>query len=192
MRVQVSPDGTVTAQVRPQRSARRALKHPRLMPYHRLIAGVLLINAALLAYHLGDWRIDDGSALAGMAPLMLVNVAAAVLIRQQTVLNVLFGLAGRGSRTWPLWLRWSVSKVHHVGGIHAGAALAGTAWLCAFATVATIAPTDPPTLVLAWSVVVLARSSASARPRPCAPVPTTSSRTRTASRAGRRSPSSGR
>jgi hypothetical protein len=156
MRVQVSPDGTVAAQARPQRSARRALKHPRLMPYHRLIAGVLLSNAALLAYHLGDWRIDDGSALSGMAPLMLMNLAAAVLVRQQNVLNLLFGLAGRGSRTWPLWLRWGVSKVHHVGGIHAGAALAGTVWLCAFATVATIAPADTTTLVLAWSVVALA------------------------------------
>src|SRR4051812_7999332 len=102
MRVQVSPDGTVTAQARPQRSARRALKHPRLMPYHRLIAGVLLLNVALLADHLGDWRIDDGSALSGMAPLMLSNLAAAVLVRQQNVLNLLFGLAGRGSRTWPL------------------------------------------------------------------------------------------
>lgn len=156
MRVQVSPDGTVTAQARPQRPARRALKHPRLMPYHRLIAGVLLINVALLGSHLGDWRIADGSALAGLAPLMLVNFAAAVLIRQQTVLNVLFGLAGRGSRSWPLWLRWSVSKVHHVGGIHAGAALAGTAWLCAFATVATLTPADTTTVVLAWSVVALA------------------------------------
>ena len=56
-----------------------------------------------------------------------MNFTAAVLIRQQNVLNVLFGLAGRGSRSWPLWLRWSVSKVHHVGGVHAGGALAGTA-----------------------------------------------------------------
>jgi hypothetical protein len=155
MRVQVSPDGTVTAQAPLRGSARRALKHPRLMPYHRLIVGVLLINVALLASHLDDWRIHDGSALAGMAPLMLVNFAAAVLIRQQTVLNVLFGLAGRGSRTWPLGLRWGVSKVHHVGGIHAGAALAGTGWLAAFATVATMTPADTTTLALAWSVVAL-------------------------------------
>ena len=101
------------------------------MPYHRLIVAVVLINLGLLGYHLdrGDWLIADGSALSALAALTLVNFAAAVLIRQQNVLNVLFGLAGRGSRSWPLWLRWSVSKVHHVGGIHAGAALAGTAWL---------------------------------------------------------------
>jgi hypothetical protein len=144
--------------------ARRVLKHPRLMPYHRLIVAVLLINAGVLGYHLdrGDWLIADGSALSALAALTLVNFAAAVLIRQQNVLNVLFGLAGRGSRSWPLWLRWSVSKVHHVGGIHAGGALAGTAWLCAFTCVVTIARAQHPasisvtTLVLSYCLVGLA------------------------------------
>jgi hypothetical protein len=134
------------------------------MPYHRLIAAVLLINLALLGHHLlrGDWRIDDGSALSAIAGLTLVNLAAAVLIRQQTVLNALFALAGRGSRSWPLWLRWSVSKVHHVGGIHAGAALAGTGWLGALAVVTAITEARHPasvsstTLVLCWCLVALA------------------------------------
>jgi hypothetical protein len=136
----------------------------RLMPYHRLIVAVLLINAGVLGYHLdrGDWLIADGSALSALAALTLVNFAAAVLIRQQNVLDVLFGLAGRGSRSWPLWLRWSVSKVHHVGGIHAGGALAGTAWLCAFTCVVTIARAQHPasisvtTLVLSYCLVGLA------------------------------------
>lgn len=134
------------------------------MPYHRLILAVAVINLGLLAYHLDrrDWRIDDGSALSALAALTIVNFTAAVLIRQQNVLNALFGLAGRGSRSWPLWLRWSVSKVHHVGGIHAGSALAGTAWLGAFTWVATVAHADHPasvstaTLVLSYCLVALA------------------------------------
>jgi hypothetical protein len=159
-----APAGSVPASGSAAPSARRLLKHPRLMPYHRLIAAVVLVNAALLWHHLarGDWAIDDGSALSALAALALANLAAAVLIRQQKVLNILFGLAGRGSRSWPLWLRWSVSKVHHVGGIHAGAALAATAWLSAFTAVATVARVRHPesvsvtTLVLAWSLVALA------------------------------------
>jgi hypothetical protein len=136
-------------------AVRRALKHPRLMPYHRLIAAVALVNLAAVWLH-GAWRIDDGSALAAAADLMLLNLAAAVLIRQQLVLNVLFGLAGRGSSSWPLWLRWSVSKVHHVGGIHAGGALAGTAWLVAFAVLATVTPgVATSTIVLAYGLVAL-------------------------------------
>jgi hypothetical protein len=144
-------------------AARRVLKHPRLMPYQRLILAVAATNVGVLWLHLarGDWRIDDGSALSALAALMLVNFTAAVLIRQQNVLNVLFGLAGRGSRTWPIWIRWSISKVHHVGGIHVGGGLAGTAWLGAFACVATVAHARNPasvsvaTLVLSYCLVAL-------------------------------------
>ncbi len=134
------------------------------MPYNRLILLVALINVGVLWFHLdrGDWLIDDGSALSALAALMLLNLTAAVLIRQQHVLNVLFGLAGRGSRSWPLWVRWSVSKVHHVGGIHVGSALAGTAWLCAFTSVAIIGRLRTPgsvsltTVVLAGCLATLA------------------------------------
>src|SRR4051794_328538 len=54
-------------------AARRLLKHPRLMPYHRLILAVVLINLALLWNHLdrGAWRIDDGSALSALAALTI-------------------------------------------------------------------------------------------------------------------------
>jgi hypothetical protein len=144
-------------------SVRRLFKHPRLMPFNRLILAVVLLNFGVLGYHLGhaEWQIDDGSALSAASSLTLVNFVAAVLIRQQNVLNVLFGLAGRGSRSWPLWLRWSVSKVHHVGGIHVGSALAGTVWLCAFTYMATTAHAHHPasvsatTLVLAYCLVAL-------------------------------------
>ena len=111
------------------------------MHYHRLIALVVLVNAALLAQHLarGDWHVADGSALAGLADLIVVNFAIAVLIRQQHVLNAIFAVAGRGSSRWPLRLRWMVSKINHIDGLHVGAALVGTAWLCAFAVVAAMA-----------------------------------------------------
>ena len=143
--------------------ARRLRRHPRLTPFHRLIVAVALVNLGVLAYHLarGDWRVQDGSALSGLAAVMLLDLTAAVLIRQQSILNVLFGLAGRGSRTWPLWVRWSISKVHHVGGIHVGGALAGTAALCAFTAVATVgrlrdgATVTVTTLVLSYCLVVL-------------------------------------
>jgi hypothetical protein len=126
------------------------------MPYRRLIVLVLLVNVAAFGLGGGDWRVADGSALSALGSLMLLNLAAAVLMRQQYVLNVLYGLAGRGSKTWPLWVRWSVSKVHHIGGIHVGAALAGTAWLCAFTVVALVGPASLTTVVLACCLAALA------------------------------------
>jgi hypothetical protein len=143
---------------------RRAFKHPRLMHYNRIIALVGLVNGALLAFHLWrrDWHLADGTALSGLSGLIVVNLAIAVLIRQQHVLNRIFALAGRGSRGWPLRVRWAVSKVNHIGGLHVGAALAGTVWLCVFTVVAAVAyagqaaPVDLTTVVLAASLVTLA------------------------------------
>jgi hypothetical protein len=99
------------------------------MHYNRLIALVVLANGALLVRHLvrGDWHVADGSALQGLSAMLLINLTIAVVIRQQQVLNLLFSLAGRGRKTRPRWLRWSISKVHHAGGLHVGGALAGTA-----------------------------------------------------------------
>ena len=71
----------------PSRSRRRRVSaRPRLIAYQRLALLVGLVNLGLLWSHLarGDWSVDDGSALSGLASLTLVNLAVAVLIRQQT------------------------------------------------------------------------------------------------------------
>jgi hypothetical protein len=109
---------------------RRALKHPYLSHYNRLIAVVLLVNIWILLYalHQGRWHIGNGSALSGISGLVLANFAIAILVRQQYVVNFLFAMASRGSPQWPLSLRWLISKVYHIGGLHVGAAIAGTAW----------------------------------------------------------------
>jgi hypothetical protein len=127
----------------------------RLIPYYRLIALVVAVNAAVFAVERGDWRIADGSALHAFGTLTLINLAVAVLIRQQRVLNVLFDLAGRLSPAWPLKLRWAVSQVNHVGGIHVGAALAGTVWLCAFTYTAATGPGDTFTRATASALAAL-------------------------------------
>jgi hypothetical protein len=148
----------------PRRSVRTTsavAARPRLLAYHRLLIAVLVVNAVALVdgVRAGGWQLADGSALDALSTLALVNVTGAVLIRQQTVLNVLYGLAGRGSRSWPLWLRWSISKVHHVGGLHAGSAIAATAWLGAFSAVAFVARVRNPgtitTTTLALCVVLV-------------------------------------
>jgi hypothetical protein len=137
-------------------AARPARSRPWAMPYWRLAAAILLANAVILVVNLaqGDWKLDDGSALTALSGLVLVNLAVAVLIRQQQVLNALFGLAGRGRTTWPMWLRWAISKINHVGGIHVGAAVAGTAWLIAFAVVAIVARVRDPATATLTTVVL--------------------------------------
>ncbi|WP_435823007.1 hypothetical protein [Micromonospora haikouensis] len=112
----------------PVSTLRRILAHPRFMHHHRLVAAVLAANAALLAYGLAaDWWRGPGAAEA-LGAAALANVALAVLVRQQYVINLLFWLATRAPTRWPLRIRWTLGKVYHFGGLHVGGALAGTAW----------------------------------------------------------------
>jgi hypothetical protein len=105
---------------------RRVLKHPALMHYNRLIALVLAVNLVVLA--IGDW-----SAPGGPADMALANMALAVLVRQQYVINLFFRLATAAPVSWPLRVRWTLAKVYHFGGLHVGGAVAGTLWFLAYA-----------------------------------------------------------
>ncbi|MFJ4537927.1 hypothetical protein ACIP39_18460 [Streptomyces tibetensis] len=123
---------------------RRLLKHPRLMHYNRLAALVLLANAT---FAWAFWPLD--AATLGHAAL--ANLALAVVVRQQYVINLLFRLATSAPTTWPLRIRWTLGKVYHFGGLHVGGALAGTAWFLA----ATITASDGPTQAVGWTLIAL-------------------------------------
>ena len=113
---------------------RQALRHPRAMPYHRLLLGVVVVNLAITV--LGRrWWGEAGSALPAMGLLAQANIALSILFRQQAFINVLGRVATAAPLTWPLWLRWALAKFYHHGGLHVGTALAGTAWYLAFVVV---------------------------------------------------------
>ncbi|WP_030900586.1 membrane protein [Streptomyces sp. NRRL S-474] len=123
---------------------RRLPKHPRLMHYNRLAALVLLANAAFLW---AAWPL----AAPTLGHAALANLALAVLVRQQYVINLLFRLATSAPTTWPLKIRWTLGKVYHFGGLHVGGALAGTAWFLAL----TITAPNGPATAVGWALVGL-------------------------------------
>ncbi|MEU6913550.1 hypothetical protein [Streptomyces olindensis] len=125
-------------------AARRALKHPALMHYNRLAALVLLANAAFAV-------ACRPLATPTLGHAALANLALAVLIRQQYVINLLFRLATAAPTTWPLKVRWTLGKVYHFGGLHVGGALAGTAWFLAL----TISTPDGALRAVGWSLLAL-------------------------------------
>jgi len=57
-----------------------------------------------------------------------VNITAAILIRQEIVVNMLFAFFGKCPHWVPLRIRRLVAKIYHLGGIHSGAAVAATLW----------------------------------------------------------------
>ncbi|PWI18561.1 hypothetical protein DI272_33795 [Streptomyces sp. Act143] len=123
---------------------RRLFKHPRLMHYNRLWALVLLVNGLFLWT---SW--EPTTRTAGHAAL--ANLALAVLVRQQYVINLLFRLATWAPTSWPLKVRWTLGKVYHFGGLHVGGAAAGTAWFLA----AVISAPDTRQAVVGWALLTL-------------------------------------
>ncbi|MFI9829311.1 hypothetical protein ACIHIX_16630 [Streptomyces sp. NPDC051913] len=123
---------------------RRLLKHPRLMHYNRLWALVLLANSVWL------W-VSWAPPTRTMGHAALANLALAVLVRQQYVVNLLFRLATWAPTSWPLKIRWTLGKVYHFGGLHVGGALAGTAWFLA----ATISTHNTLQATVGWALLAL-------------------------------------
>jgi hypothetical protein len=125
-------------------AARRLLKHPRLMHHNRLAA---LVIAANLAFLWAGWPLSTRT----LGHAALANLALAVIVRQQYVVNLLFRLATRPPTTWPLKIRWTLGKVYHFGGLHVGGALAGTAWFLAL----TITTPNGPLAAVGWTLLAL-------------------------------------
>ena len=109
---------------------RRISKHPRLMHYNRLVVLAMTVNVgwALYGAMAANWWTPDGANLPAVALTAQTNLAAAVLFRQQYVLNALAWLVTRPPTSWPLRVRWTLGKYYHFGGLHVGTAVAGTLW----------------------------------------------------------------
>ena len=103
------------------------------MHYNRLVALMLTGNIAFAAYgaFIADWWTSDGADLRAIAMVAQVNLAVAVLVRQQYVINALAWLVTRPPSSWPLRMRWMLGKYYHFGGVHVGSAVAGTLWYLA-------------------------------------------------------------
>jgi hypothetical protein len=154
-------------------AVRRTLRQPRFMHYNRLAIGVLLINVGTL------WLVSGHAAWPDTKTLLILaqaNLACAIIVRQQYVVNFVSWLATRVPTNWPLRLRWTLAKVYHFGGLHVGTAVAGTAWYLLFVASQTRealrggSPVSAARLVTSYALVLLlvgivicARPSARAR-----------------------------
>jgi hypothetical protein len=100
--------------------------------YRRLFTLVILLNLAGVYVLLQKLRIDTLGILASS------NFLLAILVRQDYLVNTLFRTAWLVPWAVPLGLRRAVARVYCYGGIHSGAAVAGTIWWFGFTVVSTI------------------------------------------------------
>jgi hypothetical protein len=128
--VLIAPTLTEAEMAPPLPYLRRISKHPRLTHYNRLVALAMAINVGWLIHGatVANWWTTDGANLPAVALTAQTNLAAAVLFRQQYVLNALAWLVTRPPTSWPLRVRWMLGKYYHFGGLHVGTAVAGTLW----------------------------------------------------------------
>lgn len=105
----------------------RNLRYTIFSVYRQLNVIIVLVNLAtifVLAMTERLFRLD--SSLLGTAAA--VNIVAAILIRQELVINLLFSGFGKVPQSWPLRIRCWAANIYHLGGVHSGAAIAATIW----------------------------------------------------------------
>lgn len=132
------------------------------MQYNRFVVGVLAANlvVAWAALRAGWWA-GPRASLEAIGAVAQANLVLAVLPRQQYVVNLVGWAATRPSVARPLRVRWALGKYYHLGGLHVGAALAGTLWYVVFVVSMLVdrirqAPAvSTPNVVIAAAVVAL-------------------------------------
>ncbi|RSL84929.1 hypothetical protein CEP52_016292 [Fusarium oligoseptatum] len=104
----------------------RGIRYRALIIYRRLfsLVGLFNISAAIALILTGISREWLGNITA-------INLATAVLVRQEFVINALYTITCSVPKSWPLWIRSRCAKIYHLGGVHSGAAVSAGAWLLA-------------------------------------------------------------
>ncbi|KAH7207856.1 uncharacterized protein BKA55DRAFT_263628 [Fusarium redolens] len=104
----------------------RGLRYGVLIIYWRLSSLVGLFNtSAAIAL------VMTGISREWLSNITAINLAMAVLVRQDFVINVLYTIACSAPKSWPLFIRARFAKIYHLGGVHSGAAVSAGAWLLA-------------------------------------------------------------
>ncbi|KAH6173022.1 hypothetical protein HBI68_072880 [Parastagonospora nodorum] len=98
-----------------------------LTAYRVLVAITLVINALILGL-LIKLELPRPNVLVATAANLLISI----LVRQEDLINLSFGLIARIPSSTPLGLRKVIADFHHYGGIHIGCAVSALLWYCVF------------------------------------------------------------
>lgn len=115
----------------------------RVMLYAVLLLTVLAANAVLFAFGaMAGWWQPKAQSLQLIAAISQFNLLLAILPRQHWMVNLISSVATKAPVKWPVALRWRLAQYYHVGGVHVGGALAGTAWYVVYVVLLTPAWAD--------------------------------------------------
>ena len=140
----------------------RILLFTILTPYNCLMGLLFLANAITVAV-LYACSPDHSVSDSRLATLTSTNLLLAILARHDLLIKLIFAAAWAMPWSAPLWLRCLAARVYAYGGMHSGAAVAGTIWFAVFTVVSTDhfarrGEYSVPIIVVAWAVLMLLTS----------------------------------
>ncbi|CAE6374122.1 unnamed protein product, partial [Rhizoctonia solani] len=106
----------------------RNLRHIVFTLYRRLFGVVFIVNMSIFIYAL----VEGGLPANEIGTIVVGNICAAVLMRQDYVLNLIFNIACAVPKSWPLAIRRVAGRIYHHGGAHSGSAISAIIWLIYF------------------------------------------------------------
>lgn len=138
----------------------RNLRHTYWAVYQRLFSVVTILNAIAFVSILTTVDLSKPQLLSSLATAAASNILAAILMRQEYVINFIFKTCWMIPHSAPLRIRRMLAKVYEFGGMHSGAAFCSTAWFIAYSAILTKdmingAMRFPAMLAVAWVLVFL-------------------------------------
>ncbi|RAR08153.1 nonribosomal peptide synthetase 12 [Stemphylium lycopersici] len=119
--------------VKPNRSQRIQRLFLHWCTAYRILIGLTFaMNAVVLAVLVDRNLFYERVSLSGPLIATAANIFAAVVVRQEDVINVSFALVAKTPASLPLWLRKIIADTHHYGGFHIGCSMSALLWYCFF------------------------------------------------------------
>ncbi|KAL1801509.1 hypothetical protein ACET3X_001851 [Alternaria dauci] len=114
------------------------LRHRGLIAYRWFLFPIVFANVGVACWLLHEYVERNEHPLSSVATATAANLCAAILIRSEPIINLLF-LVFSSVPTWvPLGVRKICANVFHIGGIHVGCAIAAVIWFVIFTVGASL------------------------------------------------------
>ena len=123
----VSPEPVANAKPKLSQRISRLCLH-WCTAYRILIGLTFAINAVVLGVLVGRNLFHKRVSLSGPLIATAANIFAAVVVRQEDVINVSFAFVAKTPASLPLWLRKIIADTHHYGGFHIGCSMSALLW----------------------------------------------------------------
>ncbi|KAI2481077.1 Tyrocidine synthetase 1, partial [Pyrenophora tritici-repentis] len=114
------------------------LRHRGLIAYRWFLLPVFLANIGVACWLLYDNIKRQEYPLSSTATATAANLCAAILVRSEPVINLLFTIFSSVPTWVPLGIRRICANVFHIGGIHVGCAMAAVIWFIIFTVGASL------------------------------------------------------